>query len=392
MEKRKICFVTGTRADYGIMAPLMKRIATEGEAKLQIIATNMHLAPEYGMTVNEIEKDGLRVDARVESLLSGDTPSATVKSMGLTEIGIADAFARLKPDLVVILGDRYEMLAAASAALIFRIPVAHLYGGETTEGAYDDAIRHAITKLSWLHFTSTELYARRIVHMGEDPSRVFWAGSLGVDNIRHEDFLPLEELEESIGFQLGERYVVATFHPVTTQPGEEERQTAAMLKGLDDILEKGWRVLFTMPNSDTGGKRVASMISDWASAHPGQVKAVASLGRRRFYSAMHNASAMVGNSSSGLIEAPAFGIPTLNVGDRQKGRARGESVVDVPCEYGAIAEGLRRVLSPEFREKLSGIPTLKLNPYEREGSQDIIYRELLEAPLTGVKSFYEGEI
>lgn len=384
---KKICFITGTRADYGIMAPLMREIMERGEAALQVVATNMHLAPEYGLTVREIENDGFTVDARIESLLSGDTPSSTVKSMGLTQIGLADAFARLKPDLAVILGDRYEMLAAASAALIFRIPVAHLYGGETTEGAYDDSIRHAITKLSWLHFTSTELYAKRIIQMGESPERVFWVGSLGVDNIRNEKFLPLSGLEESIDFSLGDRYVVATFHPVTNCPGEEENQTKALLLALDKILEDEWKVLFTMPNSDTGGRRVAELIREWSVARSGSVKAVSSLGRRRFYSAMHNASAMVGNSSSGLIEAPAFGIPTLNVGDRQKGRARGASVVDVDCEYQAIRDGLMKVLSPGFRDMVRTTPGL--NPYAKEDTLGSIYRRLLHSPLDGVKTFMD---
>lgn len=380
---RKICFVTGTRADYGIISSLMKRIDESQEAELQVIATNMHLSPEYGMTVNEIIADGFKIDWRVESLLSADSPSATVKSMGLTQIGIADAFAALKPDLVVILGDRYEMLAAASAALIFRIPVAHLYGGETTEGAYDDCIRHAITKLSTLHFTSTRLYADRIIQMGEDPERVFHVGSLGADNIRKEKFLSLQELEEAIDFKLGDKYIAATFHPVTTTPGEEEAQTTALLKALDPYLTKGWKVLFTMPNSDTGGKTVASLISLWANAHPESVKAVSSLGRLRYYSALHHAAAAIGNSSSGLIEAPSFGIPTLNIGDRQKGRAQGDSVVNCAPQLQSISEGLEEVLSPDFREKAKSAS----NPYEKTGTLEAILTPLLRAPLPKTKAF-----
>lgn len=365
---KKICFITGTRADYGIMAPLMKALLQHPDVTLQIIATNMHLSPEYGMTVNEIIADGLPVDWRVESLLSGDTPTATVKSMGLTQIGIADAFSHLKPDLTVILGDRYEMLAAASAALIFRIPVAHLYGGETTEGAYDDCIRHAITQLSTYHFTSTKQYADNVIRMGADPENVHWVGSLGADNIDKEDFLPLQELQDFLGFSLEPRFIVATYHPVTTQPGEEERQTKALLNALDRKIAEGWKVLFTMPNSDTGGKTVARVIREWASGHPESVIAVASLGRRRFYSAMHNASAIVGNSSSGLIEAPAFGIPTLNIGDRQKGRAQGPSVVNVPPTEAAIAEGLDKVLSPEFLDFSRTAP----NPYYKSDTLDTL--------------------
>ncbi|MDE6531940.1 MAG: UDP-N-acetylglucosamine 2-epimerase (hydrolyzing) [Muribaculaceae bacterium] len=380
---RKICFITGTRADYGIMAPLMRAVKDSGMADLSVIATNMHLSPDYGMTVDEITADGFSIDARVESLLAADSPSATVKSMGLTQIGLADAFARINPELVVILGDRYEMLAAASAALIFRIPVAHLYGGETTEGAYDDSIRHAITKLSWLHFTSTEFYAKRIIQMGEDPARVKWVGALGVENISNEDFMSLEELEESIGFRLGEKFLVATFHPATASPGEERQQTIALLDALEDALTNGFRILFTMPNSDTGGKTVAALIKTWAASHPGDVAAVESLGRRRYFSALRHASAVVGNSSSGLIEAPSFGIPTLNIGDRQKGRARGASVLDVAADVSEIRDGLATILSDSFREKAS----VASNPYAKPGTINAILDSLLYAPLSSAKSF-----
>lgn len=381
---RKICFVTGTRADYGIMSSLIKSVGAHPGATLQLIATNMHLSPEYGMTVNEIIADGIQVDERIESLLAADTPSATVKSMAVVEMGMADALSRLKPDLVVILGDRYEMLAAASAAMIFRIPIAHLYGGETTEGAYDDCIRHAITKLSTLHFASTALYASRIVQMGEDPARVFHAGSLGVENIHYEDVMTLQQLEQSIGFSLGDRYIVATYHPVTSAPGEEATQTEALLRALGKWIADGWKVLFTLPNSDTGGKTVARLISDWAASHPENVKAVDSLGRRRYYSALRHASAVVGNSSSGLIEAPSFGIPTLDIGDRQKGRAAGESVVHCGPRENEIEKGLETVLSPAMREKAASAT----NPYEKSGSLGIILDALLHAPLPPTKAFY----
>lgn len=351
----------------------MKRVRISRGIKLQVIATNMHLSPEYGMTVNEIEADGFCVDYRIDSLVSGDSPAATVKSMGLTQIGMADAFARLQPDLVVILGDRYEMLAAASAALIFRIPIAHLYGGETTEGAYDDCIRHAITQLSDYHFTSTPQYAERIISMGKDPSSVHWVGSLGVDNIIGDTEMTLKELEDSLDFSLGDKYVVATFHPVTTQPGEEEKQTSAFLAALDSIVDDGRKVLFTMPNSDTGGKKVAALIKVWGERHQKSVKIVQSLGRTRYFSALRHASAVVGNSSSGLIEAPSFGIPTLNVGDRQKGRVRGESVVDVSADTDDIIRGLHKVLSPEFRQ----LSAAKSNPYAKPDTLQEIYSILI---------------
>ena len=371
---KKICFVTGTRADYGIMSPLMQAISRRDDIELQIIATNMHLAPQFGMTVNEIIADGLNVSWRIDSLLSGDSPAATVKTMGLTQIGMADALSHLTPDLIVILGDRYEMLAAASAALIYRIPVAHLYGGETTEGAYDDAIRHAITQLSTYHFTSTEQYARRVISMGAKPENVHWIGSLGVDNITHEDFLPLHDLEESIGHELGKRFIVATFHPVTTTPGEEVSQTKALLQALDRKISEGWKVLFTMPNSDTGGNLVAATIREWAAEHPEAVAVSASLGRRRYYSALKHAAAVVGNSSSGLIEAPSFGIPTLDIGDRQKGRARGRSVMNVAPDPEAISAALDTLLSAEFRE----VAESSENPYAKPDTLNTLLHYLLE--------------
>ncbi len=383
---KKVCFITGTRADYGIMAPLMQELHKRDDVELQIVATNMHLSPEHGMTVNEITADGLPVSWRIDSLLSGDSPEATVKSMGLTQIGMADALSHLRPDLIVILGDRYEMLAAASAALIFRIPVAHLYGGETTEGAYDDCIRHAITQLSTYHFTSTQEYAERVIRMGAKPENVHWVGSLGADNIATalagasegsaaSDFLPMEAVVDYLGWDPGKRYVVATFHPVTTRPGEEERQTRAFLEALDGIIEDGWRVIFTMPNSDTGGKTVALLIEEWAAGHPESVRTTPSLGRRRYYTALRHAAAVVGNSSSGLIEAPSFGIPTLNVGDRQKGRAQGPSVVNVAADRDAIAAGLSQILSPDFRAFARTAP----NPYVKPHTLTSILTPLLHS-------------
>lgn len=392
---KKICIVTGTRADYGILSGLMRLIDQDPAMKLQIVATNMHLSPEYGMTVEEIEKDGFRVDRRVEMLLSSDTPTGTVKSMGLASIGFADAFEQLAPDIIVILGDRYEMLAAASAALIFGIPVAHLHGGEITEGAYDDAIRHAITKLSYYHFTSTEEYRRRVIAMGEEPWRVFYAGSPAVDAISRFDPMPLADLEGSLGVKLDDDFLLVTFHPVTMQPGEGERQTRALLEALDETVMKDAdytkiKVLFTMPNSDTDGRSVARIIREWCDRNAGRALAVTSLGRDRYYSALAHCAAVVGNSSSGLIEAPSFGVPTLDIGDRQKGRAAGNTVTH--CEAGekAIASGLRHVLSEDTRNqcRLSGV-----NPYHRPGTLEFIHRVLAEAkPARHIaKRFYDQE-
>ena len=381
----KICVVTGTRAEYGILSELMGRMRDSSDIELQIVATNMHLMPEYGMTVNEIIGDGFEVDWRVPMPLEGDSAKSTVKGMAAGLDGFAEAFEALKPDMVMILGDRYEMLMVASAALIFRIPVIHLHGGEITEGAYDDSIRHAITKLSTWHFTATERYRKRVIQMGEDPERVFCSGSPATDGITRFATMSLPELEESIGFELGEDFLLCTFHPVTTQPGDEERQTAALLNALDQRDEK---VLFTMPNSDTGGRRVAEMIEEWTSAHPGRAVAVTSLGRKRYYSALAHCGAVIGNSSSGLIEAPSFGVPTLNIGDRQKGRDRGNTVIDCKAEENEIVGGLQKVMSEDFR---SFCRDHGKNPYNRAGTVDYIMEKILTFNPHQQKTFHDIE-
>ncbi len=384
--RRKICIVTGTRAEYGIMSRLMQSLKEDDRVELQIVATNMHLSPEFGLTVKEIEDDGFKVDKKVEMLLSSDTPTGTVKSMGLASIGLADAYAELSPDLIVILGDRYEMLAAASAALIFGIPVAHLYGGEITEGAYDDAIRHAITKLSYLHFTSTEEYRRRVIQMGEAPERVYWVGALGADNISNSATMSLAELEESIGAHLGKSFLLVTFHPVTREPGSAEAQTMALLSALEEIIDRH-NILFTMPNSDTDGRIVVAMIQDWAKDHPGKACAVTSLGRARYYSALSHCAAVVGNSSSGLVEAPSFRKPTLNIGNRQKGRAQGNTVVNCEATLEEIRKGLSRILEPEA---IAEIAKKGVNPYVKPGTLEAIHSALVETPLplNASKHFY----
>lgn len=385
--RRKICILTGTRAEYGIMSRLMRSLKDDEHVELQIVATNMHLSPEFGMTINEIESDGFNVDKRVEMLLSSDTPTGTVKSMGLASIGFADAYAELSPDLIVILGDRYEMLAAASAALIFGIPVAHLYGGEITEGAYDDAIRHAITKLSYLHFTATEEYRHRVIQMGEVPERVYWVGSLGADNIASSQTMTLQELENSIGFCLGGSFLLVTFHPVTKEPGEAEVQTKALLSALEEVIDRH-NVLFTLPNSDTDGRTVAGLIQDWANAHPEKACAVTSLGRARYYSALKHCTAVVGNSSSGLVEAPSFRKPTLNIGNRQKGRAQGNTVVNCAACLEDIRSGLLKVLNHETRVRIA---ENGINPYAKIGTLEAIRSVLVETtlPAHATKHFYD---
>ena len=382
---RKICFFTGTRAEYGIMSHLMRMVYNSPECDLQIIATNMHLSPEFGLTYREIEADGFRIDKKVEMLLSSDTANGTIKSMGLATIGFADALEDLRPDLAVILGDRYEMLAAAQSCLIYNIPIAHLYGGEITEGAYDDAIRNAITKLSHLHFTSTEEYRQHIIQMGEQPNNVFYVGSLGVDNIKQEAVMPLHELETSIGFNLGNKFLLVTFHPVTIKTLSNIDQCKTLLSALSE-LNNDYKLLFTLPNSDTEGRIIMKLIKDFVSEHPSSSCAVSSLGKKRYYSALKYAAAVIGNSSSGLVEAPSFHIPTLNIGNRQKGRTRGNSVIDVDNTYEDIQKGLKKVLSAEFKEKASKA----INPYYKTNTAESIFKIIKTYPLDNIlnKHFY----
>lgn len=384
--KRKICFFTGTRAEYGIMSRLMRLVKDSEKCNIQIIATNMHLSPEFGLTYKEIETDGFIINKKVEMLLSSDTANGTVKSMGLATIGFADALEDLKPDLAVILGDRYEMLAAAQACLIYKIPVAHLYGGEITLGAYDDAIRHAISKLSHLHFTSTEEYRRNIIQMGENPETVFYVGSLGVDNIKNESVMSREQLSESLKFNLSDKFILVTFHPVTMENLTAEKQIMDLLKALADIIGD-YKILFTLPNSDTGGRIIISRIEDFVNQHSDRAFAIDSLGKKRYYSALKYASAVVGNSSSGLVEAPSFKIPTLNIGSRQEGRARGASVLDVSADYDGISKGLSKVLSLRYQN----IAKISSNPYEKEGTLESIFNVIEEYPLNGLvrKEFYK---
>lgn len=387
---RKICVVTGTRAEYGILSLLMKALQEDSRVELQIIVTNMHLSPEFGLTYKEIEADGFKIDKKVEILLSSDTHVGTVKSMGLASIGFADAYEELRPDLIIILGDRYEMLAAASAAMIFGIPIAHLYGGEITEGAYDDSIRHAITKLSYLHFTSTDEYRRRVIQMGEAPERVHWVGSLGVDNIGKEKLMTLIQLEDSVGHTLDEGFILATYHPVTKEPGKAENQILSLLKAIEPYL-KNHKVLFTLPNSDTEGRVITRSVEEWALKHKESVVIVSSLGRYRYYSAISHCSAVIGNSSSGLVEVPTFKKPTLNIGNRQKGRAQGNTIVNCATDTESIAGGLSKVLSPEFAEYVS---KEGVNPYSKENTLKEIHSKLVETDLirNTVKQFYNIDL
>ena len=381
---RKICVITGSRAEYGLLSGLMKQIDESEDLKLQIIATNMHLSPEFGLTYKEIEKDGFVIDKRVEMVLSSDTSNATAKSVGLGMIGFADAYEDLRPDLIVVLGDRYEILAAVSTALFFKIPVAHLHGGEITEGAYDDAIRHAITKMSHLHFTSTEEYRKRVIQLGESPDRVFNVGAIGVENIKRGSFLSKEELENSLDFKLGDKSLLVTFHPVTLETCTAREQCDNLLEVLAKHPE--YRILFTLPNSDTDGRVIIDCIKDFVAKNEDRAIAFKSLGKLRYLSALKYVSAAIGNSSSGILEVPSFGIPTLDIGDRQKGRLAAKSVVHCGTSPEAIEQGFRLI----FSEAIQSASKLRSNPYEKEGTTDMIVSQLKTYPLEDLiqKSFY----
>lgn len=378
---RKICIVTGSRAEWGLLSRLAGLIAGDPDLELLIIATNMHLSPEFGLTYKEIEQNGFTINKKVEMLLSSDSSNATVKSVGLGMIGFADAYEDLKPDLILVLGDRFETLAAVTAALFYKIPVAHLHGGEITEGAYDDAIRHAVTKMSHLHFTSTEEYRQRVIQLGESPERVFYAGAIGIDNIKHLKLLSKAELEDSLGFQIEEKTILVTFHPVTLDKVSAGEQIDNLLESLAGIPEL--RIIFTLPNSDTDGRIIIQKISEFVAKNKEHSIALPSLGQLRYLSALQYIDAVVGNSSSGILEVPSFGKPTLNIGNRQKGRIAAGSVVNCGIGKEEIESGLKKVL-------FGTEPLSFQNPYEKAGTADQILQVIKSWPLSDLiqKSFY----
>ena len=370
MKQRKVCVVTGTRAEYGLLRWVMEEIRESTSLELQVIATGMHLSPEFGLTYRDIEADGFVIDRKVEMLLSADTPSAISKSMGVAMIGFADAYDQLRPDLLLLLGDRYEILAAATAALITSVPIAHLHGGETTEGAFDEAIRHSITKMSHLHFVAAEEYRKRVIQLGEHPDRVFQVGGLGIDNIKRLPLLSREALEEALNFSLGERNLLITFHPVTLEQNSLVQQMNELLTALK--LQERTKLIFTMPNADTEGRVLFGMIEEFVRQNTERAKAFTSLGQLRYLSCLQHVDAVIGNSSSGLSEAPSFRIGTVNIGDRQQGRLKAESVIDCNPEQKSILGALQHLYSPAFQQKLKII----LNPYGEGGASKAIVKQL----------------
>ena len=354
---KKICVITSTRAEYGLLRLLLERIAQDKELILQLAVTGAHLSPEFGLTYRLIEEDGFAITERIEILLSSDTEIGISKTMANAMSGFAECFARLMPDLIVVLGDRYEIFAAAAAAAVARIPIAHISGGETTQGAFDEAFRHSITKMSLLHFTSTQAYRKRVIQLGEQPDRVFCVGALGVENIKKMAFLSREELEKEIGFCLQGRYALVTFHPVTLENNTTAQQFENLLWALE--AAEDLKVIFTKANADTDGRVINAMIDAYADKRKEKAVAFTSMGQLKYLSAMKWADVVIGNSSSGIVEAPALCVPTVNIGDRQKGRIMGASIINCPPERQPILDAIRRSLTGGFRESIRHIS----NPY-----------------------------
>lgn len=383
---KKICVITATRAEYGLLKPVIERIYESKETELQLVVTGMHLSPEFGLTYTEIEKDGYPIDKKIEMLLSSDTFVGISKSMGVALMGFADYFADHRPDIVIILGDRYEMLMVATAAMMAQIPIAHIHGGEKTEGAVDEAIRHSISKMSQLHFTSTEEYRRRVIQLGEQPNCVYNVGALGVENVRGVRLLKKDELEHQIGFRFISPTILVTYHPVTLEMLSAKEQFADILAVIE--RHKEISVIFTKANADSNGRIINQMIDEYVKENSNRCVVYASLGQKRYLSTLQYVDAVLGNSSSGLIEVPSFHIPTVNIGDRQRGRVCSESVINCKNNEGAIENALEIALSKEFRLKIKDT----VNLYEKEGTSNKIVEIICNALDRGIdikKSFFD---
>jgi GDP/UDP-N,N'-diacetylbacillosamine 2-epimerase (hydrolysing) len=380
---RKICVITGTRAEYGLMRWVMQGIKDDPYLTLQVIATGMHLSPEFGLTYREIEKDGFKIDRKVEMLTSSDTPTGIAKSIGLGLIGCADALYDLKPDLILVLGDRFEIFAAVSAALVARIPVAHLHGGEATEGTFDEALRHSITKMSHLHFVAAEEYRQRVIQLGEQPEQVFLVGGLGIDNIKRMKLLNRAEVEASLDFKLGPKSLLITFHPVTLEVSTAAEQMAELLAALSALKET--QLIFTMPNADTEGRELIKMVEQFVAANT-NARAYTSLGQLRYLSCIAHVDGVVGNSSSGLTEVPSFKKGTINIGDRQRGRLQAASVINCEPTCRSITAAIERLSTTDFQLGLAQV----LNPYGEGGASNKIIKILKQQAIDNItkKAFY----
>jgi len=356
MNKRKICIVTGTRAEYGLLYWLMKEIQMDPDLELQIIATGMHLSPEFGLTYKQIEQDGFYINEKVEMLLSSDSPVGITKSIGLGVIGFADALERLRPDVLILLGDRFETFAAAQAALVAKIPIAHIHGGESTQGAIDEAIRHSITKMAHFHFVASEPYRKRVIQLGENPAYVLNFGSPGLDHLKRTPLLDKQSFEKRINFDLGGLSFLVTYHPATLESESPEKGIGELLAALDQFPNA--KIIFTQANADTYGRIINVKINEYAKKHPLRAKVFATMGQQLYLSALKNVNLIIGNSSSALTEAPALKKPAVNIGKRQEGRLKALSVIDCEEKKDDIVNAIKKALSPEFQESLKGIVSL----------------------------------
>ena len=384
---RKICVVTSTRAEYGLLYWLLKEIKADSELELQIIATGMHLSPEFGLTYKEIEKE-FKIDKKIEILGSSHSKLDICTEMAKVYEKFAPAFSELKPDILVLLGDRYEIFGVASVASIMQIPIAHIHGGETTQGAFDEAFRHSITKMSHIHFAATREYANRIIQLGEEPSRVFNVGGPGIENIKKLNLLNKDEFEKSINFKLAKKNILITFHPATLENSSAREQFNELLKALDELDDTNF--IFTKANSDTDGDVINKMIDEYVSENSQKAVAFASLGQLRYLSAIKFVDIVLGNSSSGLLEVPSFKKATINIGDRQKGRARASSVIDVRPDKEEILATMKRAYSKEFEQTLKDT----INPYDGGNPSKKMVKILKETKLDGIlkKKFYDVKI
>jgi UDP-hydrolysing UDP-N-acetyl-D-glucosamine 2-epimerase len=390
MNKRKIAIITGSRAEYGHLYWVIKGVREDPQLDLKLCVTGMHLSPEFGLTVREIKRDGFHIAEKVEMLLSSDAEEAIATSMGLGIIGFAKAYSRLRPDIIVVLGDRFEIHAAVSAAIPFRIPVAHIHGGELTEGLIDDPIRHSITKMSHIHFASTERYRRRIIQMGERPKHVFCFGAPGLDNIRKLELLNKGMLCKKLAIPENKEIGVVTYHPVTLEENTSDHQIKELLSALKSRRDIYW--IFTLTNADTEGRVIIRRIQEFVKTYSDYAKLYVSLGQPLYLSLLKNATLMVGNSSSGVIEAPSFELPVVNIGDRQKGRIKSRNIIDVKiCKKESIVSAIEKAVSAKFRDSLKGLK----NPYGSGNASEKIIKTLKKIAITESlikKRFFEVKI
>jgi GDP/UDP-N,N'-diacetylbacillosamine 2-epimerase (hydrolysing) len=383
---KKICVVTGTRAEYGLLYWLMREINDDKDLELQIVVTGMHLSPEFGNTYQQIDRDGFVINKKVDMLLSSDSKTGIGKSMGLAMIGFSDAFNDLKPDLIIVLGDRFEIFSAVSTAMVAKIPVAHLHGGETTEGAFDESIRHSITKMSHLHFTATKEYTNRVIQLGEQPNMVFNVGGLGIDNINKLKLLSRVDFEKNLNFRFNKKNILITFHPVTLEESTAKIQFQELLDSISEL--ENTNIIFTKANSDIDGRIINSMIDNYVRSHNNTISFV-SMGQLNYLSALQFVDAVVGNSSSGLLEAPSFNVATVDIGDRQKGRIKASSVISCLPEKESIDQALRKLYSENFQNILNSVK----NPYGDGGASKEIVNIIKDFDLDGIlkKPFYDIE-